>query len=746
MEERGAECCGGGGRPHLLLMFLLMASTPTHSLSAMRGGAGTTDGLLELSQAVTQLTQRFATLEVSLESRLVRLADTATKGEMLIETLSSRLSKVDSLVEKVEALDSRLTLETTSLKSTIRNTNRDLQGVATQLELMDSRGKSDDTSRHDMSRQDTSGHDASRHDTSRHDTRSSLSIRAFDADNISATITRSIGEYVELTLPRLLNQALNTLHDTLYKKISKSVGELQDEVRETREELEDLSLQALTAEAETREVMQKEGKITNDAVRDIKNKIQLVHQDLSLKITSVPSLQQMNHTLVQSIASATAGLNLTLLEAARRRGVAASVFGLPHPLHCPDPTTVADLLEVKQLLQSLLKKSEDLRRGLTKQASEGVDLLKLLHQRFSVLLRRMNTEPDHGQILMAEMQDLGSLVESSYTAVLIAQNAFIDSCKRIQNEEPTLEHKITEILDKLVTDIDLGYQLNRQQLSELREVVERLGDNASPLTNTQPIEAVESEVRRDQEFIETNMKLGEVREVIIQTIEETNTTVAKLKSVEQRLDEVSSELVGTDWSDLRQKEPADQLVTTVKDLKGFAQEQIIQSLNLQETLLIILEHLTKNVSVSLHKDNTGQTLNLMSDSAASLTLPPSCTAALLQQVRNMPQFQAAPQTTPATAEDANAEDHIPAWYTDPDFLSGNYGTPDRGFPVFREEEWMDMDEDYARDDYNQHESSSSPPVTPTPAPAGVKRYFGIKKTTNAPPLVSKKTNWKEDFP
>ena len=64
--------------------------------------------------------------------------------------------------------------------------------------------------------------------------------------------------------------------------------------------------------------------------------------------------------------------------------------------------------------------------------------------------------PATGQVLVAEMQDLGSLVESSYTAVMMAQTAFIDSCKRIQEEEPLLERKMTELLDKLVTNIDLG--------------------------------------------------------------------------------------------------------------------------------------------------------------------------------------------------------------------------------------------------------------------------------------------------
>ncbi|MPC77427.1 hypothetical protein E2C01_071880 [Portunus trituberculatus] len=148
------------------------------------------EGLSELSQAILQLTQRFSTMEINLESRLSRLTDSAAKGDVTpatiashawnvrsvadvdsereglriqcydfktkcpsnypihhihdntedpsttqeahFATLSSRLAKVDSLVEKVEALDSRLTQETSSLRSTINATNTDLQVLCIQ--------------------------------------------------------------------------------------------------------------------------------------------------------------------------------------------------------------------------------------------------------------------------------------------------------------------------------------------------------------------------------------------------------------------------------------------------------------------------------------------------------------------------------------------------------------------------------------------------------------------------------------
>ncbi|XP_037795391.1 uncharacterized protein LOC119590754 [Penaeus monodon] len=436
-------------------------------------GAEGVPGLLELSQAVTQLTQRLATLEVSLESRFLRLGETMTKGDALLEAIGARMRKVDTLVEKVEALDTRLTHETSSLHSTLRDTNRDLQGMATKLGALENKVEAGDGSRHET--------------RSHHQGTSEFSSET----EIAAQVNRRVGQYLDTTLPLLFQQSMEPLFLKISKKMEKGVGELMEAWQQSREGLEDLGTQTLRAAMEVREEVQAEGKRVESAVQDIHEKMLSLHQDLVAKLTRPapslgelrPVLQQVNQSVAQSVARAAAGLNVSLLEEAARRNVgsashgAGERYGRPpfEPLHCPDPSTIAALEEVKRLLQSVLKKSDDLRRGLTKQTSEGVDLLKLLHQRFSVLLRRMNTEPNHGQMLRAEMQELGSLVESSYSAVLVAQNAFIESCERIQMEEPTLELKITEILDKLVTNIDLGHQFNRRQLSDLRELVEHLG-------------------------------------------------------------------------------------------------------------------------------------------------------------------------------------------------------------------------------------------------------------------------------
>ncbi|XP_068241760.1 myosin-7-like isoform X2 [Palaemon carinicauda] len=764
------------------MMLTIALPLPVHALDILGTVLGETveeptppdpGNFLEVQQTLNQLMQRFATLEVSIESRLNRLTDSSAKGDALLEVLSMRLGKVDDLVEKVEALDSRLTEETSLLKATLRDTNRDLQNVASHLERLDSEVKEEDISRHE--------------------TRSNWPSRApTDAELLNTMVMRRFGE-IERSVPRLVNEVLATFQGTLSKHIAKNLDEIRHEYQAGREELEGLTNRTFRKVSEVEGGMQIVSKKIYDAFQDVNNNVQTARDEIVYEIRKSttsslgelrPVLQQVNQSVAQSVARAAEGLNITLMEEAARRRE-DSMRSDYIPLQCPDPTTVAALQEVKHLLQSMLKKSEDLRRGLTKQTSEGVDLLKLLHQRFSVLLRRMNTEPDHGQQLVAEMQDLGSLVESSYTAVLVAQNAFIDSCKRIQAEEPTLEHKIAEILDKLVTDINLGHKFNRMQLNELKRLVEHLTDTNGTASGTysqsesgQEAQEILRNLRDSHELpSEASGKLSEMHATILKIIEAANLTASRLENVEERIEGVSRTLLDIDWSNVRQKEPADQLVTAAKDLKGYARDQIIQSLNLYQALLTTLEQITLLSQSSPDPQSPTDEVYWPSDVDFSfpiylsdeghapirethLTLPRACTSALLDLLKSLPEFKRSIPTTPAPPvrrskvrkskhgdeEEEYDDDDIPAWYTDPDFLSGNYGTPDLGYPVFREDEWRDMG-DYASDDYLFIErtstpepsvvTTSAPTTTVAPSttsyphrifPGGVDRFFGFKTT------------------
>lgn len=53
------------------------------------------------------------------------------------------------------------------------------------------------------------------------------------------------------------------------------------------------------------------------------------------------------------------------------------------------------------------------------------------------------------QSLDEKLRELTSSVDHSYTSILLAQNSFIDSCKRIQDEEAHLYHAVEEIVDEV---------------------------------------------------------------------------------------------------------------------------------------------------------------------------------------------------------------------------------------------------------------------------------------------------------
>lgn len=328
------------------------------------------------------------------------------------------------------------------------------------------------------------------------------------------------------------------------------------------------------------------------------------------------------------------------------------------------------------------------------------------------------------------MQELGSLVESSYSAVLVAQNAFIESCERIQMEEPTLELKITEILDKLVTNIDLGHQFNRRQLSDLRELVEHLGVAANG-ESPPKLNLSRSMGRFEQHTSPASAgKFGKLKEAVMEGIESANLTVVKLEGLEEKVDDLSNELLETNWAYFQQKEPADRLTTAAKDLRGFVQDQILQTLNLHESLLAVLEQLTISNDVDQQQEAiTTMHLEIEHDSMeqGTFVLPSECTAALIQQVRSLPEFQTNQQdrTTPATAVEGAPEDLSAVWFSGQDF-----GTPDRMFPLYGDHGWVDRQDDYSsHDDYDSESASGETTSSPTPSstPGGVDQYFGIFK-------------------
>ncbi|XP_018024270.1 uncharacterized protein LOC108680025 [Hyalella azteca] len=385
-----------------------------------------------------------------------------------------------------------------------------------------------------------------------------------------------------------------------------------------------------------------------------------------------------------SVAAATSSSN----------GQWAAMDRTSQPTCSPDVSTVAALSEVKVLLRSVLSASEDLRRSIRQQTTEGLDQLQLLHRRFAALLGLINSDPDNGQSLASELQELENLVENSYTSILHAQNVFIASCHRIQDEEPLVEAKIADILDKIVTSIELGQQYNREQLGELRQLVHKMGSqNTSMVTSPYGYHLTRVSPNMDNTLMEA----------WIQVVRGVNSTSDRLGAVAGRVAQVQNNLISTTWTALGdRKDLVDQLLTSAKDLYGYARNQL-------QVLSDLSFNIEKTLSSRPPPEIPSQSLTLRDFNPKSLTevrLPHACTEALRPLLR----FQAleenrATDTVNGVKADRKAsasgntddDDAIPAWYTDPDIVSGNYGTPQRRFPSFREDDWPDQYDEYSQD-------------------------------------------------
>uniref|UniRef100_T1IY43 Cullin-5 n=1 Tax=Strigamia maritima TaxID=126957 RepID=T1IY43_STRMM len=78
------------------------------------------------------------------------------------------------------------------------------------------------------------------------------------------------------------------------------------------------------------------------------------------------------------------------------------------------------------------------------------DAFRRLHQQirpFSVMQTKMDEMMDG---MHHKITELGSMLDSSFASLLIAQNTFITSCHRIQHQEPQIEHKIYALMQQII--------------------------------------------------------------------------------------------------------------------------------------------------------------------------------------------------------------------------------------------------------------------------------------------------------
>ncbi|XP_076043207.1 uncharacterized protein LOC143026534 [Oratosquilla oratoria] len=367
---------------------------------------------------------------------------------------------------------------------------------------------------------------------------------------------------------------------------------------------------------------------------------------------------------------------------------------------CPtfllDPSTMGVLNEIKTLLRSLLTKNEVLYRKLQEVSREELEVLTNIQKRVSVLVRRMDSEPrrEVGCDVVAQVRSIESLVRNSYSSLALAQEAFMLSCRRIQDQEPSLEERIAELLDGLLSNIKMGHEFSRIQLEELQLLVQ-----GSPFTLE-----------------------GQSHTTLATAADDAST---RLQGVMHKIDSVKNRILTRDWILTGQKEYADDLLTAAKDLQGLAQDQVEALLTLQSTFVETDDNSTvlNNLEECLRQvdfdaligrlqealSNTPVVKQIMADQgkkspsssypSTSRELAFSCHRAVVESLRSFPtNTSSSSKSSSNPLSDLSAdvsknvdegddddemydEEDVPAWYFDPDILSGNFGTPDHEFPL-----------------------------------------------------------------
>lgn len=173
-------------------------------------------------------------------------------------------------------------------------------------------------------------------------------------------------------------------------------------------------------------------------------------------------------------------------------------------------------------------------------------------------------------------------------------------------------------------------------------------------------------------------------------VEEVNTTSDRLGAVASKVVQVQNRLISTNWEPLNdRKDLADQLLTTAKDLYGFARSQLQVLTDLRITVQRVLASkpiISVNQSLTLHDTDYGN----------EIRLPLACTQALLPLLTTQPAKSGSQSKNEEKIDDSTDDENIPVWYTDPDIISGNYGTPQRRYPNYRDDDWDHYD-DYPQD-------------------------------------------------
>nr|CAD7395662.1 unnamed protein product [Timema cristinae] len=139
----------------------------------------------------------------------------------------------------------------------------------------------------------------------------------------------------------------------------------------------------------------------------------------------------------------------------------------------------SEMLQRTHILESLSKDSMSLCNATRREVQDG--FRSLIVQ----LGRRGLFQSDHdnhytslelsmealADLIQRRFSDLGRKHESSFQMLIMTQNLFLESCHRIQQDEPQLENKLTLVLEKILDTITNSCTTAEEGIGELHELI-----------------------------------------------------------------------------------------------------------------------------------------------------------------------------------------------------------------------------------------------------------------------------------
>ncbi|KAJ9574153.1 hypothetical protein L9F63_008409, partial [Diploptera punctata] len=132
-----------------------------------------------------------------------------------------------------------------------------------------------------------------------------------------------------------------------------------------------------------------------------------------------------------------------------------------------------DMWRKTQVLEGLAKDTMSLSNATRRELQEGIRTIALQIGRrglFQSDRERQEGSMDIG-LIQRRLNELGRKFDSSFQMLMLAQNLFLESCHRIQIDEPQMETKLTRVLEKILDTITNRSMSTDRELREIEDML-----------------------------------------------------------------------------------------------------------------------------------------------------------------------------------------------------------------------------------------------------------------------------------